>query len=301
MSGLLKRIFRGKKSLKNILEAHCLTTDKTKFSVSLFRDELRADNISLKKTRAELMETVLPIINDNLDENYNDIILRNDDIKIKRTDYTTIKNQELTIADFRKPPVIFDLKKTKKELNGLMLVGTTGSGKTELAKKIVSEFKEMPLMIFTTKPEDFGINARIYDDDGISHLKEYFSNWLTDIETRKTDETMIVLDEAFILFSQKTKEIKELSEMVNKYLAFNRAYKSRIIFIAQTPNKEAFGELNTSLISTKLINVSDISNYKSTLGGIPKELVPQVLKTGQFLLFHRGEVPKILSYRRRQT
>ena len=290
-----KRFFRGKKTLRGILNALNLTTQETNYSVGFFSDEIRAKNTLMRKTRAELMALVLPILNDNLESDYNDIALKNGKITVRKTNFTQMKDEELVIADFIKKPQKFPIQKIIKETNAILFSATTGVGKTVLSQRFISEFKNLKLMVFSTTPEEFGVDeGLLYTEENIELLKNYFKEWLSSPEMQNNDRTLIILDEAFILFSDPSKEIKELAKLINKFLAMNRKKPSRMIFITQTPNREELGDLNISLIATKLINIEDIDSYK--VFKRPPEIQAQKLKTGEFYLFHRGETAKILKY-----
>ena len=300
MSNYLNRVFKGVKSLENILNANHISTESTRISTTFFADELRATSILLKYTRPELMERILTVLNDSLKENYNDIHIKGNNITIKKTNFTNIRNVAISLADFCNNPSEFNFHYILGQANAIQVSATTGAGKTELIKKFIADLHQREIRIFTTKPEDFeGYNfVSDYSDDNLNFIEKLLKEWLdSSIELKQRIRTVLVFDEAYILFGGKEKRTKALAELVNKVLAMNRAYGLRIFFITQTPNKEALGDLNTSLISTKIVNISDIQNYSSTLGSIPSQIKIQILKTGEFYFFHRGEPVKILKYR----
>jgi len=171
---------------------------------------------------------------------------------------------------------------------------SSGRGKTVLFKRLLDDLKEKERMIFTTKPEDFGGEALEYTEENIATLKTYLTIWLGDRETKLKSNMLIILDEAFVLFSDKKND--ELAEMINKVLAFNRAYNLRFFFGLQIQTKSNLGKFNPSLIDTKMVSIPDVKNYLSSLGEIPKRLLSYHLKRGEFYFFYDNGSAQVLKY-----
>lgn len=302
--GYIKRLFKGRRTLKKILDAQKLTTEKTEVSVGHFVDEIWASQVLYKKTRSELLTLILPLINDYLNENYNDIKIVNDKIIVRKRNFLEIKGEQLTTGDFINDPKVFDIHKVNDETNAFFLSATTGIGKTQLAKYFIRRLMTLEPIIFSTTPDEYkkkwlvvkDNNIHQYNKGGIDILKNFFTRWLEDDEFRANDRSLIVLDEAFVLFAQRSKEIKELAELVNQFLGFNRKTRSRLLILGQTPNRESFNELNLALVGTKIVNIEDIANYKS-FGYIPDEIKAQKLGRGEFYLFNAGNKALVLKYK----
>ncbi len=299
---MISNFFRAlsrKRALSNILDTHRISTGLTRVRASFIDSKIVATSICLRFTRSELMEKILPVLNDSLGEEFNDICLERDKITVRITNFTTLKGFDLTLADFVQGPAHFGFFKTLEEANAFQITGTTGAGKTELVKRFLKSLSLREVRIFTTKPEDFEGHKFVsdYSVQNLEFIESLLERWLeSDEESKQRLKTVLVFDEAYILFSGKEKRIKSFAILLNKVLAMNRAYGLRIFFLTQSLSKELLGDLNTGLISTKIVQIPDILNYTQTLGHIPASVRAQTLKTGEFLFFHRGEPVRVLKY-----
>lgn len=289
----INRLFKSSLLLKILKDAK-VGNDSTTVAPILLTDGFYVENY-IHKMNEEIKSTVLSLFNEAVKENYNHIEKIGNKLTITKINHYESKTVGLYSTDFISKPTIqpiYDLK----NVNGIFLMGTSGTGKTTFARHLIENSNNDQVVIFTPKEEDYQDKnwpLMGFEDEHILKLTEIIEKFNKDKEFRKELELFVIIDE-FLLLTQ-IKEAQKLIEAINKCLAFNRSSKLKFLFISQTLNKSQLGKFNIGLTNTKLINAPDLKNYEDTLGNIEPRFLEQ-LPIGKFLELSHDKRPRVLFY-----
>lgn len=295
-----KRLF-SKKYLRKILNDLSLSAEETKVSALLFKDGFRIHKIKEKSTIEELQNRVVKIFNESTHSQYNMISKSGDNIEIYYRDFykTSKKAKGFYTTDlntYTKPLSTFEMK----EVNGLLVCGVSGSGKTTIVKQLIQTSGYSKVTIYTPKEEDYlelssqkSYELENFEPENIEELKNEISMFNNDKSHRAKVNQLIVIDEFLLLTNLNSKDSKLLIDEISKCLAFNRSSRLRFIFITQSLNKAILNGFNTNICNTLLVNLPELTNYN--LGEIPERLKTR-LPIGKFLKICHDKSPEIIFY-----
>lgn len=254
--------------LKKIFKDNGLADENTSVIPFVFSDGFRVKNIRHNSLIEDIKEKCLNIFNESTNENYNHIEKKRHTIYIERKNYYTEKKGiwATDLQTFTKK-----IKVDFAEINMCFIVGTSGVGKTTIAKRIAKELHAKNTIIYTPKPKDYReyANVKTFEEGDILELTQKLKNFNEDKEHREEIDELLIIDEFYLLCNLNTS--KNLITELNKTLAFNRSTKFKIIAISQTINRSMLNNFNVALANMKLLNVEDIENYESSIGKIQKK------------------------------
>lgn len=205
------------------------------------------------------------------------------------------KNSKITILKFPEIPKIEGLYKQNvinghmekftipNHINGILIAGKTGSGKSVLINKLLTKMQYQDLLIVSPKGnEDF--------ENGVMPTKEVEERLLEIISNSnegfyKEKRAIIILDELITL--SKTFS-KDTIEKINTSLTICRSQGLNFILATQKLNKASAG-IDISLTSIKVLAVDDIANFIESLGINKPKTSVSTLSAGEFLMFLNGE------------
>lgn len=254
--------------LKKIFKDNGLADDNTSVIPFLFSDGFKIKNIKQNSLIEDIKEKCLMIFNESINENYNHIEKKRHTIYIERKNYYTEKSG-IWATDLQ--TYTRKIKIDFTEINMCFIAGTSGVGKTTIAKKMASGFQAKKITIYTPKPKDYKSyeNVKSFEEQDIIELTQKLKTFNEDKEHREEIDELLIIDEFYLLCNLNTS--KNLISELNKTLAFNRNTKLKIIAISQTINRSMLNNFNVALANMRLINVEDIENYESSIGKIQKK------------------------------
>lgn len=172
----------------------------------------------------------------------------------------------------------------KGQSNGILIAGKSGSGKSVLITKLLEQTAYTELLIISPKgDEDFkeGKFPNKETEDALVEMIENASNG----QYKNKASAIIVLDE-IITLSKIFK--KDTIEKLNVALTIIRSQNLRI-WVATQKLQKTSASIDISLLTEKILNVSDLKNFYESLGIDRLKTNPENLKTGQFIYYCEGD------------
>lgn len=292
---LIRRLFF-KKILRNILESHGLLTEQSSIHSFWFKNGFIVKKVRLKLIREVLESTILPLINEQPSSvaNFNTIRVKGDSLYISYEDYFTSSKSHLTKTDLRSKAIPWDAKKEILGSNCVFIAAQSGAGKTTLLKSLIDFFPEYTTKIYSLKNEDFPDGkCKGFEPENLEELEKFLSS-LKEDRTLLNEKTLLVIDEFFVL--TRIGEVgPQISKHISDLLPYCRAYKTKIILLGQSINKQKLKDFFLDLVNLKIVSLPQMGSYQDSLGYIPGRYFLK-LKRGQFIKFSLDEEPVLISH-----
>jgi DNA replication protein DnaC len=210
--------------------------------------------------------------------------------------YYKRKDSVITIKKFPEPPKAAgiylqsvkngEIKKyqVKAQSNGILIAGKTGSGKSVLITKLLEQTAYTELLIISPKADEDFQNGKFLSIETENALLEMIEN-ASNGQYKNKAPAIIILDE-IITLSKIFK--KDTIEKINVALTIIRSQNLRIWVATQKLQKTSVS-IDISLLTEKILNVSDIKNFTESLGIDKLRTLSENLKTGQFIYYCEGD------------